>query len=82
MSKWKRYVATMCGDAWNLDPHATDRVLHDIEALITHDRLCDAAVAEVLSRVGVSELAAGAAAGSIRVTIGNSGRPADNTSRA
>lgn len=79
---WKRYVTTMCGDAWDLDALTTDSVMDGIEALISDDRLTDLAVAEVLLRAGVSEFAADLAASSIRAAINYPLGPAEGTNHA
>lgn len=66
---WKTYVADLCYDAWELSPHRTQKLIEDIEVLITTDQLSDFALAGVLSSVGMSQSFAGAAAESIRATI-------------
>jgi hypothetical protein len=68
-ASWKNYVAGLCGDAWQLGPHRTRRVIEGIEVLIATDQLSDFSLAGVLSSVGVSEDFAGAAAAGIRATI-------------
>lgn len=66
---WKKYVTTLCTDAWDLDPEATQEVLRKIEALVTARVLTVPAVAQVLYRVGVAEATADQIAPSIRVAI-------------
>lgn len=66
---WKKYVATLCSNAWDLDAEATQNVLRKIEALVTARVLTDPAVAQILLGVGVAEAAADQIAPSIRVAI-------------
>ena len=70
---WRRYVATLCGDAWELTPEATARIMEGIEGLIASERVTDSAVAGVLLDAGVRSAALHLTALSIRVMI-RSGR--------
>jgi hypothetical protein len=51
-------------------------VIEEIEVLIATDQLSELSVAGVLSRVGMMDPIVGAAARSIRATIGDTCRPA------
>jgi hypothetical protein len=73
---WQSYVASLCSDAWGLGPHRSETIIEEIEVLIATDQLSDVAVAGVLSRVGMVDPVVGAAARSIRATIGDTCRPA------
>lgn len=68
-AEWKRYVTTMCHDAWELDERATQRAMQRLHVLIENREVTDCAVADVLFRLGVSEFAAEMAAPSIRAAI-------------
>jgi hypothetical protein len=66
---WKVYVANLCGDAWNLNPHRTQRVIEGIDFLVASDQLTDMTVAEVLASIGMRDPGVSEAARSIRQTI-------------
>lgn len=66
---WKRYVAKLCTEAWDLEAAATQEVLSKIEALVTARVLTEPAVALVLHRAGVTLAEADQIAPSIRVAI-------------
>lgn len=66
---WKRYVARLCGEAWELDDAATAQVVAAIEALAAADDLSDDALQRVLVACGISSAAARLAAPGIRVAI-------------
>lgn len=66
---WKRYVARLCADAWELDALATDKVVTRIEALVAADDVTDSAVARVLYRAGIPSVSADLIAPSIRVAV-------------
>jgi hypothetical protein len=68
---WQTYVANLCSDAWGLSALRSKKVVEEIEVLIATDQLSDASVAGVLARVGVVDTVVGAAARSIRITIGD-----------
>jgi hypothetical protein len=70
-TSWKTSVAGLCSDAWDLSPIRTQRVIDELEVLIATDQLSDLAVAGVLLAVGMRDPNAGAAARSIRATIGH-----------
>lgn len=66
---WKRYVETLCKDAWDFDAAATDDLVEKIEDLIRDGPMTDSALAELLMSSGVSETSADLIAPSIRVSI-------------
>jgi len=71
---WKSRVQRLCYDDWDLGPLRTRRVVEEIEFLIATDQLSELALAGVLSTVGMSDPSAGAAARSIRETLGDTAR--------
>jgi hypothetical protein len=66
---WRRYVATLCGDAWELTPDATAQIMEGIERLIASEQVTDSAVARVLREAGVRSTALDLTALSIRVVV-------------
>jgi hypothetical protein len=73
--EWKRHVTMMCGDAWELGPLVTEKVIQGLEFLVAADQVSDFTVADVLCRVGVGDADADMAAPGIRATIQGSGAP-------
>jgi len=69
VAPWKKYVGTLCTDAWDFDPAETSHLVADIEELIATDRVNDRSVVDVLIRAGVSETSALMIAPSVRVAI-------------
>jgi hypothetical protein len=67
---WQTYVASLCNDAWDLSALRTQKLIEEIEVLIATDQLSELSVAGALSRIGMSDPIVGAAARSIRATIG------------
>ena len=67
---WQTYVATLCNDAWDLSALRTQKVIEEIEVLIATDQLSELSVAGVLAGIGMRDPVVGAAARSIRATIG------------
>lgn len=66
---WKRYVARLCCDAWDLDALATDKVVERIDAMAAVGDLTDASLVRVLLGAGVSSASAYQAAPGIRLAI-------------
>lgn len=67
--RWKRYIARLCAEAWDLDAIAAEKLVERFEALVAVGELTDAAVERVLLRSGLSYSAAQQAAPGIRVSI-------------
>jgi hypothetical protein len=68
---WERYVASLCLDAWALEPAALIRVMSDLESLIASGYLTDGTIATVLRMAGVPRSEAELIAPSIRAEIGD-----------
>lgn len=66
---WQQYVTSLCADAWELHPNATEEVLRKIGALAETGMLTKAAVALVLYQAGVGWPEADAVAPSIRSAV-------------
>jgi len=54
---WQRYVAVACGQAWNLDVHATEELVHCIEALAAVAPEVGCAAVNVFAGSGIGEVA-------------------------
>lgn len=66
---WKRYVARLCTEAWELDATATDELIESIAALAATEDLTDGSLEGVLLRAGIPRQVARLAAPGIRVSI-------------
>jgi len=78
---WQTYVAHLCSDAWGLNGVRSQKVIEELEVLIATDQLSDMSVAGVLSSVGMRDPGLGAAARSIRATIGDTRRPIEDVTK-
>ena len=67
--QWKKYVRTLCTDAWDFDATETGDVVDRLEQLHRDKGVTDGAVVDVLLAAGVSETSAMLIAPSIRVSI-------------
>lgn len=66
---WRRYVATTCAEAWDLDARATDEVMRCIEDMIAQDGITDSATVQVFLSVGPSEIGARQSAITVRIQV-------------
>ena len=66
---WKRYVGTLCSEAWDLDGPGTEEVVARIEDCVRAGPVTDDDIVGVLLHAQVSETAATLIAPSIRLAI-------------
>lgn len=75
---WKRYVTTLCTEAWHLDVRSTEEVVRCIEEIISSEGIVQATSVQVFLGVGVHTPAARGAAKTVCIQI-SSGDARRNT---